>query len=329
MSGGPRPIRLAVVGCGAIAVHAHLRNARELPGVEVAGLVDPSPEALARAGAIAPSAARHATLIGLLATSPRPDAVLVASPSGIHADDALAVLAAGCHLYLEKPIATTLEDGERVVAAARAAGVVAVVGFNRRFHPLVVEARRQLADRGLAAGVTRATTSFCEPTDVLPEWKRLRATGGGAPLDLASHHVDLLRHLLGTEVEGIGGAVASQRWELDDCELRFALGAVEATVTCSFRRRREDRLELLGADGPVLGVDRYRGVLRVLGRPVVTPALLRLRVRARLRPYPDPSYRPALAAFLDAVRGNDTGVPTLADGLASLRAVVDAERRAR
>lgn len=327
MSGSP--VRLAVVGCGAIAVHAHLRNARTLPGVELVGLVDPAPEALARAGAIAPAAATHATLAGLLGSSPPPDAVLVASPSGAHADDALAVLAAGCHLYLEKPIATTVEDGERVLAAARAAGVVAVIGFNRRVHPLVLEASRQLAEQRLAAEVTHATTAFCEPADALPGWKRSRATGGGAPLDLASHHVDLLRHLLGAEAVGVGGTVASQRSELDDCTLRFSLGDVAAEVTCSFTRPREDRVELHGGDGPVLELDRYRGVLRVRGRTLVTPALLRLRLRTRLRPYPDPSYRPALAAFLDAVRGRDSRAPTLADGLASLRAVVDAERRAR
>lgn len=326
MSG--RPIRLAVVGCGAIALHAHVRNARALPDVELAALVDPSPEALRRAGAIAPAATRHASLAELLATAP-PDAVLVASPSGAHAADALAVLEAGCHLYLEKPIAAGIEDGERVVAAARAAGVVVAIGFNRRFHPLVLEARRRLADQGLVAEVTRARTSFCEPSAELPAWKRARTSGGGAPLDLASHHVDLLRHLLDREAEGLGGTLASRRTELDDCELRFAFGEVEAQVTCSFVRPREDRLELLGADGPVLSLDRYRGVVRVRGRTVVSPALLRLRARLRLRPFPDLSYRPALAAFLDAVRGRDRGVPTPADGLASLRAVVDAERLAR
>ena len=324
---GPERVRLGIAGCGAIATLVHLRSARALDAVEVGALADPDPAACARAARLAPGASCHASLEALLANS-TVDAVVVCTPSGIHASGALSVLRAERHLYLEKPVAASLEEAEEVARVAQASGVVAAMGFNRRFHPLVIEARKQLAADGVVTDVLRAETVFSEPFDDVPGWKRVRSAGGGAPLDLATHHVDLLRHLLGCDAVGVGGELHSRVSELDDCELRFALDGVKATVVCSFLRPRRDRIELHGADGPLLVMDRYEGRLVVRARPVRTRALAALRLRAVARRTGDVSYRPALAAFVSAVRGHEATLPTIADGLASLRAIVRAEELA-
>ncbi len=320
-------MRLGLAGCGAIATLVHLRSARALDGVEVVALADPDQAACARAARFAPAASHHLSVDALLAGS-SVDAVVVCTPSGIHASGALSVLRAERHLYLEKPIAASLEEAEEVARIARATGVVAAMGFNRRFHPLVIEARHRLAADGIAEEVTHAETVFSEPLEPVAGWKRLRSAGGGAPLDLATHHVDLLRHLLGRDAVGIGGRLRSCVSELDDCELRFALGEVTATVACSFLQPRQDRIELHGTRGALLVVDRYEGRLEVRSRPVRTRALTSLRLRAMARRTGDVSYRPALAAFVSAVRGHETTLPTIADGLASLRAIVGAEELA-
>jgi predicted dehydrogenase len=321
-------LRLGLIGCGGIARDVHLRNARRLRGVEVVALADPSASALAAAGALAPRAGLHADAADLLSRDDV-DAVVVCAATASHAALALAALESGRHLYLEKPVTLTVEDGERVVAAARAAGVVAAVGFNRRFHPLVREARRRLHD-GELGPVVRARTVFAEPAPAAgrPPWKLRRDTGGGAPLLLSLHHVDLLRFLLGGEAVAVGGAIRSIESEHDDCDLEFRFDGCDALVACSFVRPRGDEIELEDARGRLLRLSRYEGTLSLDGRPLLALPLLGPRLRAALRRTGDVSYRAALAAFLARVRGADVELPTLEDGLASLRAVLAAERLA-
>jgi predicted dehydrogenase len=322
-------LRLGVVGCGAIASLVHLRSARSFPDVRVVGLADPLSAALEGAAALAPEAALFGSVDELLAES-APDAVVVATPSGTHSEIASAVLDAGVHLYLEKPIATDLDAAESLARRAADAGVIAAVGFNRRFHPVVQQAQ-WLIGAGRLAQIVEVETMFSEPIGLssMPAWKTTRRSGGGSPLDLASHHVDTIRLLLGRELEATGGELRSVRSDLDDCVLSFRAGACRITVGCSFVRPREDRLTLRDASGRLLVLDRVRGRLTLGRRRVRVAALREARLRAILRPGSDPSYRPALLAFVDCARGSVCAIPLIAtDGLASVRAIVEAERLA-
>lgn len=324
-----RRLRLGVVGCGAIASLVHLRSARAFRDVDVVGLADPLPAALERGARLAPGAARFES-VGQLLAGCTPDAVVVASPSGTHAEIAGAVLASGAHLYLEKPIAADLPAAEALAREALAADSIAAVGFNRRFHPVVVQAQRLLAD-GVLAEIVEIETMFAEPHDLssMPAWKASRSSGGGAPLDLGSHHVDLVRLLLGRELEALGGEVRSRQSDFDDCSFSFRAGACRVVVGCSFVQSREDRLTLRDASGQTLVLDRVRGTLTLGDHSVRRPTLAETRFRAILRPGSDASYRPALRAFVDRALGHGGTIPLLAtDGLASVRAIVEAERLA-
>ena len=218
------PLRVGVIGCGAIATVVHLRVLRRLRGVRVTALADPAPEARARAGRLVRGAALLTGPDELLARDDV-DAVVVAAPSGLHARLALATLRTGRHLYLEKPIATTLEDGCRVAAAARDAGVVAAIGFNWRFQPLVARAR-ELLSAGVIGDVRAVSTVFCEAGTV-PGWKARRSEGGGVLLDLGSHHFDLIRWLLDARVERVEATLASQASEHDSAAPGLANGDPE------------------------------------------------------------------------------------------------------
>jgi predicted dehydrogenase len=151
-----RRLRLGFVGCGAIASLVHLRSARSFPDVEIVGLADPLQAALERAAQLAPDAARFESAEQLLGGA-APDAVVVASPSATHSAIASLVLDAGAHLYLEKPIATDLDAAEALAQRAVAAGVIAAVGFNRRFHPVVQQAQR-LIDAGRLGQIVEIDT---------------------------------------------------------------------------------------------------------------------------------------------------------------------------
>ena len=324
-----RRLRLGFVGCGAIASLVHLRSARSFSDVEIVGLADPLPAALEGAARLAPGAALFPSVDRLLEGA-APDAVVVATPSGTHSAIASAVLDAGSHLYLEKPIATDLDAAEALARRAVAAGVIAAVGFNRRFHPIVQQAQRLIA-AGRLGQIVEIETIFAEPHDLstMPAWKKARRSGGGAPLDLASHHVDVIRILLGRELEADGGELRSVRSDLDDGFLSFAAGACRITVGCSFVKPREDRLALRDETGRTLVLDRVRGRLTLGQRQARVAALAETRLRAIVRPGSDPSYRPALRAFVDCAQGGVRAIPLLAtDGLESVRAIVESERLA-
>lgn len=323
-----RDVRLCILGCGTMATAVHLRNARRIPGATITAVADPLEAARLRARRLAPGATCLESLDEVLARNDV-DAVVVATPSPTHAAIALRVLETRRHLYLEKPVAVTADEADRLEAAAAEVEVVAAVGFNRRFHPLVRRARQCLL-AGELGPVVSVRSVFEEPLSNggLPDWKRRRATGGGAPLDLATHHVDLVRHFLGVELVARESQLASVRSELDDCTLRFRGGPCEVVIGCSFVRGRRDEVTLEDADGRALTIDRYAGTLAVDGRRR-RRGLVPTRARAVVRPVADVSYLPALRAFVDRIRGVDVALPTIADGTASVRAVVAAESRAR
>jgi predicted dehydrogenase len=300
-----RVLRVGLLGCGAITRSAHLPSLRRLDGVVIAALADSSPEALSLCARMAPRAALYSDAQQLL-ESEDVDAVIVATPSGIHAEHGLDVLAATKHLYLEKPIATTSVDAERLCRAARETTVVSAVGFNRRFHPAIACARAALARDDIGSIVeARTVHRWRAPLETRPAWKRRRDEGGGALLDLASHHIDLLRFLLGTEVERASAVIHSHESEDDEGSLSLELsGGIVAKVDVGFSGPNRDLIELRGTNGE-LRIDRHSG----------------LRVRL-WRGY-DPSYVRALAAFVAAIRGEEIPeLATIEDGRRSLEAIL-------
>jgi myo-inositol 2-dehydrogenase/D-chiro-inositol 1-dehydrogenase len=328
-------VRLGLIGCGRLASFIHLPELRNLPNAVLVAAADPEPAARSRAGPIA-GVPVHENAEQLLGRDDV-DAVIICAPTPLHAELAVATAAARKHLYLEKPIAATLEDGRRVVDAVERAGVVAAIGFNRRRHPLFEQAREILA--GGRIGAVRAVhMAFCEPTppEVMPAWKRRRDTGGGVLLDLASHHVDLLRWFLDDEVETVNASVTSEISEGDAAWLQARMrGGAETHGFYSFRAGFADFLEFQGERGS-LRVDRHRpsielrvarrwgyGLRRAWPPPTIRTTIWRLE--RLVRPGRDPSYRRSLHAFVERLRGAAVALPSLSDGMRSLEAIVAAE----
>ncbi|MGP2491011.1 Gfo/Idh/MocA family protein [Mesorhizobium sp. PUT5] len=137
----PTPIRVVVAGLGNMGRSHALAYARN-PGFEIAALVNRSDVALP--AELAGHPIRRSFEQALV--DEKPDAVAIATYSDSHADYAVAALEAGCHVFVEKPLATTVADAQRVVDAARANGKKLVVGYILRHHPswmlLISEARK-------------------------------------------------------------------------------------------------------------------------------------------------------------------------------------------
>jgi myo-inositol 2-dehydrogenase/D-chiro-inositol 1-dehydrogenase len=334
------PLGIGVLGLGGIACTHHLPALRRIPGVSVVALSDPDPRARERAARFAPGAGRHDSAESLLAR-PDVDAVLIAAPTHLHAELAGVAAAAGKHIYIEKPLATSGADASRIIDAASRSGVRVAVGFNRRRHPLYAQARRVLAAERIGR-VRSVHSAFSEPVapGEMPGWKRSRSTGGGVLLDLGSHHFDLIRWFLDSEVEPLAARTGSERSEQDSAWVDFATsGGTEGHMLLSFLGAHADQIEFFGDRG-VLRVDRHRGTLGLRVRRSngygIRPAWLRpsgelaaWNLRRLVGRGAEPSYERTLLAFVESLtQAAVEGAPSLEDGVKSLEAVLEAERLA-
>jgi len=141
------PVAVGLIGAGWIGAFHGETLARRLPGARLVGVADPAPGAAERlAGSL--GAPKATTDPAELLADPAVEAVLIAAPARFHADLVEAAAGAGKAVFCEKPMALTVADADRAIAAAQAAGVPLQVGFNRRFdtgfraaHDLVAAGR--------------------------------------------------------------------------------------------------------------------------------------------------------------------------------------------
>jgi predicted dehydrogenase len=186
-----------------------------------------------------------------------------------------------------------------------------------------------------------ARTSFCTPP-AQTVWKSARAKGGGVLLDLATHHVDLLRYCLGQEVESVLAQIWSQQTEDDHALLQLKLsGEVAAQCFFSFGAVEEDRMEVYGSAGKLEvnrylfdGVRRRSGSARALRREQLTDLMptikgARYLMDKKQEPFHEPSYRVALARFVGAARTGGQTTPDLFDGLRAQMVIEAAEESNR
>ncbi|MCC6381718.1 MAG: Gfo/Idh/MocA family oxidoreductase [Dehalococcoidia bacterium] len=185
-------LRAAVIGLGNMGAN-HARVLADLPGVDLVGLADADPARLEKA--IGRRTIPGFTDAETLLREARPDMVSVVVPSGLHEDVALRVIEGGAHLLVEKPIASTLAGAARMARAAEAAGLILSVGHIERFNPAVQELKQRL-EAGQGGQVLQIRARRVGP---FPH--RIRDVG--VIHDLAPHDIDIMRSLLGDEVERV------------------------------------------------------------------------------------------------------------------------------
>jgi predicted dehydrogenase len=311
--------RIAVIGCGAIARRAHIPAFARV-GAEVVAL-----SSRTRASA---EAARDEHGSGDvvndwrdLLTRDDVDAVDICTPNALHAEMAVAAVAAGKHVLVEKPIARTVAEADAMVAAARHAGVLLVTAHNLRFAAPFVAARDAVA-KGAVGTVTgvRAGFGHSGPRAWSPssDWFFDPAlAGGGALIDLGIHMADLLRAVVHDEVVEVSALLRGQPGQVEEsatAALRFA-GETVGTLQASWIVHPGPDLQLtvFGTDG-TLHFDPARSL--------------------QLRPASGDAYAVTLptsvpdlyAEFVSAVSGDGAPSVTGNDGRAAL-AIVEAAYR--
>jgi predicted dehydrogenase len=233
-------VRISVVGAGAWGIN-HVRAFARIDGAELAMVCDPSEPMLTRALGFAPRA-RGAREFSEAIEAPDIDAVVLATPARLHAEQAQRALAAGKHVLVEKPLALGTEDAEAVAMAASRAGRILMVGHLMLFHPAVVRLREMVA-KGELGKVLYVYA-------VRVNLGRVRQDES-ALWSLGPHDVSMILHLIGerpVSVSARGGAYLQQNIEdVVFVNMRFASGVMAQVQLSWLDPRKERRLTIVGS----------------------------------------------------------------------------------
>ncbi len=190
------PLRGAVTGFGRMGItHFSILNCH--PDVEFAAICDPSSfiRNKVEKHLKIPVFSDHDTMID----ESDLDFVIIATPTGTHSDCALHAIGSGVHMFMEKPLAVTPEDGQKILAALKGRSLVNQVGYVIRFNDIFLAVKRLLADEQLGK-ITSFKAEVSGPTilkEVKQGWRATKSQGGGCLHDFASHAVDLICYLFG------------------------------------------------------------------------------------------------------------------------------------
>ena len=253
-----RRIKIAVVGCGRIAPR-HFEAIAEHGGrAELVGVCDTDPVAL-QAAMRATGAPGYPDLARLLADCAM-DVVVLATPSGSHAEEALACAAAGKHVIAEKPMATRWEDARKMVQIFDQAGAkLFVVKQNRRNPTLQLVKRAMEKKRFGRIYLVTLNVLWNRPQSYYDsaKWRGTWEFDGGAFMNQASHYIDLLDWMIGP-VESVHAytATLARHIEVEDtgvANIKWrsgALGSLNVTML-THARNYEGSLTIIGEKGTV------------------------------------------------------------------------------
>lgn len=256
-------IRFGVIGCGAIGAW-HCIAIQNTVGAELVGVADAFPASAQKFGARFNTRA-FASVDEMLA-SPDIDCVSICTPSGLHVNLALAAAEHGKHVLVEKPMALTCEDADRMIAAGDANHVKIGVVFQARTHENT-KMLKNLVDSGRLGKIITADVfmKYYRSPEYYAQggWRGTWAMdGGGALMNQGIHSVDLLRYLAGPvkSVYGIARTLA-RKIEVEDtvvAAIEFesgALGLIQATTAIHPGYPR--RLSISGTEGTVTVSDDF------------------------------------------------------------------------
>ena len=295
------PVRLGVIGVGVMGSN-HARVLADISGVKVVGIADPG--------------ASHRALLGQIigcdvfdeaeALLDRGiDAAVIAAPTHLHHDLALTCIKRGVHVLVEKPIASNVEEGRAIVAAAERAGVTLMVGHVERFNPAVQAMKDAIRGEDiLSIAITRVGP--------FPP----RMSNVGVVIDLAVHDIDLIRWFTDSEITEVQPQLKSAIAEREDIALlqfRTASGVL-AQINTNWLTPFKTRTVHIATRKKYLIADLLtRQVTECFGFQADGSYSMR-----HLSPGHAEPLRSELFAFVKAIREKQPPAVTGAEGVASL-----------
>ena len=296
-----RPVRIAVIGVGALGRH-HARLLAALPGAQLVAVVDTD---RGRAEEVAKAAGCQA-LVSVADLPAALDAVSVAVPTEAHAELAVPFLDRGVAVLVEKPIARTLAEADAMIAAAERSGALLATGHTERFNPAVAAVLGRV-ERPRFVEVHRLGTFPDRSLDI------------DVVFDLMIHDLDLLLATVGeavVSVEAVGVPVLTGRVDIANARLTFGSGCIANLTASRISRERIRKLRFfqphsyLSVDCASQEAEAYRLVAGEDGRPRIDGGKLDVQK--------DEPLRLELQDFVEAVRTGGRPRVTGADGRRAL-----------
>lgn len=310
-------LRAGLIGVGMMGRH-HARVLRELEGVDLVAIADPGgdPHGVAGNLPILPD------IDALIAEGV--DIAVVAVPTRFHEDAALRLAAAGVHTLVEKPIADSVEAGQRMVDAFAAAGLVGAVGHIERFNPALQEMRRRI-ELGELGAVHQVITRRQGPFP-----SRIADVGVGK--DLASHDIDLTAWVVQSTYQTVFAQIAHKSGrEHEDMIIasgRLANGVIVNHIV-NWLSPMKERVTIATGEAGALVADTGTGDLTFYANgtfPLEWESVTAFRgvSEGDVIRYAFAKREPLkveLEAFRDAVLGHETDLVTMQQGLRTLAVV--------
>jgi inositol 2-dehydrogenase len=314
-------INLGVIGLGRMGQVYATHAAHGLADAQLVAAADPRSDLREQIGAKAGGVTLYADHHELL-KHPGLDAVIIATPTSTHRDVVIDAAAAGKQIFCEKPMALSLKATDEAAAAVEKAGVFCQVGFMRHFDEGYVAAKRQIAEGAIGTPVSiravgrdpfRTSLEFADP-----------AVSGGMIVDMGIHEFDLVRWLMGDEVERVYAETAALVYpeletvgDVDSATitLRFAggaIGSVELSRTAIYGY--DIHTEVIGSKGALrIGYLQQTPVLTLTQAGVLHDVVPHFPQRFGA------AYTRQIEYFVDCLRQNRAPAITPADSRAALQ----------
>jgi predicted dehydrogenase len=296
-------LRVAVIGAGKMGTH-HARALSKLPDVELVGVCDTN----VWKAQLAAWQSNTVAVRDYKDVLQRVDAVIVAVPTPLHYEVGKAVLEAGAHCLIEKPLASSVEEAKELLALSEAKELILQVGHIERFNPAVLEAVKHIRDPRYI------TVERLGPYD--PRMSHI-----GVVMDLMIHDLDILLTLVGSEVESIealGANLLSGHEDIANVRVRFKTGCVADLTASRISLGKSRKLRAFQKDS-YISLDYGNTALKVYRKKA--PVIKSLKDVEYLSPKlssTDP-LRNEHQHFLDCIRHNRKPWPSGERGVEALK----------
>jgi len=296
-------IRVAVIGAGKMGTH-HARALSKLPDVELVGVCDTN----VWKAQLAAWQSNTVAVRDYKDVLQRVDAVIVAVPTPLHYEVGKAVLGAGAHCLIEKPLASSVEEAKELLTLSEAKEVILQVGHIERFNPAVLEAVKHIRDPRYI------TVERLGPYD--PRMSHI-----GVVMDLMIHDLDILLTLVGSEVESIealGANLLSGHEDIANVRVRFKTGCVADLTASRISLTKSRKLRAFQKDS-YISLDYGNTALKVYRKKsAVIKSLKDVEYLSPKLSSSDP-LRAEHQHFLDCIRHNRKPWPSGERGVEALK----------
>lgn len=312
-------IKLAIIGCGAVAEVFHLPALQRMPEFEIKYLVDVSEDRINHLKKRLKVDGEPEVDYNKVLSDDEVDAVMILTPPKLHHRMVIDAGEAGKHVFCEKPFAMNAKEAEEMVRVCRENSVKIMAGFNFRFVPQFRK-MKDLIDKGffgtlIGGHSTLFGNAFTWPSVSKFQYKRIE--GGGALFEMGTHHIDLMNWLFREAISVTANISMLTNDAIDDTASVYLQykNTANCAVYIGWNRLSINTLTIIGLDGYATTSANKNEIL-YYRKDLVGQAPIRIKVKKGLSPYQE-----EMRHFYECIANNKKMIMTVDEIINSVRVV--------